>query len=394
MADKSRELQKKFDNLMQEMRSKLIERDDEVMGMLVALLSRHHIFMVSPPGTAKSLAIKMLKDVIVNGENGAGKVRYFEILMMKSTLPDEVFGPYRISSLKRDVMERDIDGYLPTAHFAFLDEVWKANSAILNGLLKITNEREFKNGKDLVQVPLYTMFTASNELPGEDDLSAQYDRFMLRYHPEYIRSMGNFVKMCKTRDEDLVLKTRLTFDEINDAIAVVKAIEIPDDVIDMLAEIRENLKAEAIVVSDRRFRESLRCVRAFAFLNGRDIVSMDDLEILEHIFWSEPTDIQKVRKCILVKINPYQEEADRIYDDIMSAWNELEKADKSKPEYRMKASEVNGKVDKFYEELKKLRAKMTDEKKDVTTINNYIRQAEDILVEKIAKGIFKLKGIK
>ncbi|NIO11306.1 MAG: AAA domain-containing protein, partial [Deltaproteobacteria bacterium] len=59
---------------------------------------------------------------------------------------------------------------LPEAHIAFLDEIFKANSSILNAILTLINERLFHNGKDVVSVPLLTLFGASNELPEDDEL--------------------------------------------------------------------------------------------------------------------------------------------------------------------------------------------------------------------------------
>ncbi len=75
---------------------------------------------------------------------------------------------------------RQTAGYLPTAEVAFVDEIFKANSAILNALLTILNERLFDNGNQRLQAPLLCLVGASNELPESEELDALYDRFLVR----------------------------------------------------------------------------------------------------------------------------------------------------------------------------------------------------------------------
>ena len=58
------------------------------------------------------------------------------------------------AGLENDEYVRKTDGYLPTAEVAFIDEIFKANSAILNALLTLLNERLFDNGNERYQVPL------------------------------------------------------------------------------------------------------------------------------------------------------------------------------------------------------------------------------------------------
>src|SRR2546428_835898 len=144
----------RFQSLQAEMESRLFERREEIEGLILALLSRQHILLVGPKGAAKSMMIRML----ANSIQGA---RYFERLLTRFTLPDELFGPVSISALKQDRFSRITRGYLPEAHFAFLDELWKANSSILNSLLAIINERLFYNDGEVIQCPLETMMSAS-----------------------------------------------------------------------------------------------------------------------------------------------------------------------------------------------------------------------------------------
>src|SRR5207302_11115615 len=106
--------------------------------------------------------------------------RYFEYLLTRFTEPNELFGPVDIRAFREGTYTRKTETMLPEAEIVFLDEIFKSNSAILNSLLTILNERKFANGSKVQDVPLLSMFGASNEVPNDENLAAIFDRFLLR----------------------------------------------------------------------------------------------------------------------------------------------------------------------------------------------------------------------
>lgn len=298
-------LQTKFGDLRHSLLNRHLERNDEIEIALVAILAKYHAVLIGPPGTAKSMLTRDICNAIV-GAN------YFEHLMTKFTTPEEIFGPVSISRLEEDVYERVIEGMLPTAHIVFQDEVFKANSAILNTELTAMNERTYKHGPVTIDVPLISLFGASNELPEGEELGALFDRFQFRKTVDYIHEPGNFAKMLRTNPKAEL--PSITFDELKEAQEAVATIEVPDAVVDTLYDIRSDLQMEGVIPSDRRFYQTQTALKAMAWLDGREQVTDDDFRILQHMLWTTPQEIKKVSRVVLTHTNPLDLQADEIID--------------------------------------------------------------------------------
>lgn len=304
----------KLEEIKMALNAKFFEREEEVEGILVALLSRQHMLMIGPAGTAKSaLSVELAK--IVQGTD------YFQWLLTRFSTPEEVFGPLSLKDLEQGVYKRNTATKMPEANLVFLDEIFKANSAILNSLLTLINERLFYNNGTPVQVPLMSVIGASNEYPEEGEgLEALFDRFLLRFELDYIADETNFVSMMKGTGQNFVMPS-MTMDELVQLQFFTDMVTIPDEVYDTLSKIRNELRDEGIRPSDRRFKQSLSVLQAKALINQRQVVKVDDIVILENALW-ETVD-QKDNVSLIVrshaqdvvtqKLDRIQEEASEIF---------------------------------------------------------------------------------
>lgn len=282
---------KKLAEIRHVLNSQFYEREQEIEGILVALLSRQHMLMIGPTGTAKSaLSVELAK--IVTG------TEYFQWLLTRFSTPEEVFGPLSLKDLEQGVYKRNTTAKMPEAHLVFLDEIFKANSAILNSLLTLINERLFYNSGAPTEVPLMSVIGASNEYPEEDEqLEALFDRFLLRFEVKQIEEDENFMLMMKDTEKNMLMPS-ISMTELLQLQLLTDQVEIPDVVYESLNKIRHGLKDEGIRPSDRRFKQSLRLLQAKALVNQRQIVKVEDLSILEHALWETVDQIETVTNII------------------------------------------------------------------------------------------------
>nr|WP_314398655.1 AAA family ATPase [uncultured Campylobacter sp.] len=315
----------KISNLITAISRGLFEREHIVANVLLAVIAGQSVFLYGVPGTAKSLIARRISLAFKDA-------KHFEYLMQRFSTPDEVFGPVDIKELKEGRYIRKIEGYLPSANFAFLDEIFKSSPAILNTLLTIINEKIFRNdGKD-VKVPLHALIAASNETPAQGSgLEALYDRLNMRLLVEPLKEWYNFKNLIEGKFEEANVSDdeKITLDELNLITNGAKAVKFSPQSLEAIKEIRENIEKlnvkndqddssdpyqqsrqetsdeqilqenqSQIYVSDRRWKNLAHILKTSAFLNDRSEVLPADVLLLANCLWSEKEQIEAIKNIV------------------------------------------------------------------------------------------------
>lgn len=266
---------------------------DEIIDLLgICLVARENAFLLGPPGTAKSAIVRTLSQCIVDGNN-------FEYLLTRFTEPSEIFGPFDIRKLKEGELLTNTEGMMPEASLVFLDEIFNANSAILNSLLMALNERIFRRGRETRLLPALMFVGASNQLPQEETLNALLDRFLIRVNCNYVapdQLEQVLIQGWKQQKNPIQDIPSITPNAIKDLQAMSKNIDL-SPIRAQYVDLIHSLRNTGFSVSDRRAVKIQNLIAASALLAGRQEVITSDLWVMRNI-WDTEEQIETLQAMI------------------------------------------------------------------------------------------------
>lgn len=379
--------QAKISMIKKELNDLFVERDAVIDCMMYALVSGQSMLMLGLPGTAKSALTYELCSRIENGQ-------YFQWMLNKTSDPSEILGPFSIKEMENDKFMRVTTGKLPEAHIAFIDECFKANAPVLNILLPIMNEKIFYNDGRPNDIPLLTMFGASNEGPEDESLAAFYDRFLFRINTHYVKDAANKKRMYSSFINNrrglnnLAGKTTITIDEIKALTEASKYVTVPKEIINKFIKFINDLNKQTVIISDRRQNECFKILQASAVINGRQQVSIDDFKSLIYVLWEKEDQIPVIESSIIKMINPYDDQFAAFKKDYTNIKKDIENCSDVN-EKATKSLEAKSSIEKLTSKLNRLINDASKNGKDITEFTNF----RDEMVSFVNKAVQEALGV-
>jgi MoxR-like ATPase len=294
-----------FQEVARTLNAQFLDKQEIIRLMMISAIAGEHMVIVGPPGTAKSAMIDMFARLI--------DARYFEYLLTRFTEPNELFGPVDIAQFREGRYTRRLEHMLPTAEIVFLDEIFKSNSAILNSLLHVINERKFQNGPEVVQVPLISLYAASNEVPNDENLAAMFDRFLIRvlsdnldsYHFHELMTKGVTLEIRKMTGKGGELRPLISARDLRAVqMGFDRFMAFPEEFLAKYKGLIFQIRSEGISVSDRRAVKLLKLFAASAVFDGRTRVHDGDFFILRHI-WNNLDQVELLEEIVNPIVDAY-----------------------------------------------------------------------------------------
>ena len=300
MNDNIYDITDKINAIKDGLNANFLERKNAVDMIILSVISRKHSILIGGPGLAKTAVLKALTGRIKG-------LKFFDFQMTPATKIDELLScEEKAGNRSRNQNKIGIDN----CDIALIDEFFKGPHSTLNSLLSVMNERIMYYGNsEPVKIPLISLFASSNERPdksSDSNLLPLYDRFLFRMEIMPVRSEENFKKLLELKDGDIEKfeiskygeEVFLQKEDINTIGKAAENAEISADILNKMYLIREELKNKQVIVSDRRWRETVKILKTAAVLNKRSYVAKEDLKVLEPSLWTYYSDIRAVKNVV------------------------------------------------------------------------------------------------
>jgi MoxR-like ATPase len=274
-----------------------VGRHEEALVITLSLITGEHVVLIGEPGTAKSAMARRSADLL--------EAKYFKYLLTKFTEPSELFGPLDIAGLRRGVYKRIATKKLPEAEIAFLDEIFNANSAVLNSILSIMQERVLYDGYNEIKVPLWTLMGASNRVPEEPELEALYDRFLFRHNVKPVdeEHWESLLDASWEIEKGIFATTNkiMEMGSVKSLNSMLFKVDL-DGVKNKLLKLFMILSEKGLQLSDRRKGKILKAIAAHALLQKRYQATESDLVVLKYTVPKDIEDFDKIETILMEEL--------------------------------------------------------------------------------------------
>ncbi|MCE4628119.1 MAG: MoxR family ATPase [Desulfurococcales archaeon] len=353
--------------LVEELARPFVARREEAMVLVLGLVSREHVLLIGEPGTGKSALARRLASLV--------DARFFKYLLTRFTEPSELFGPLDIAGLKEGVYRRITRGKLPEAEIAFLDEIFNANSAVLNSLLSLLQERIVYDGYSEIRTSIWTVIGASNTIPEEPELEALYDRFVLRHlvQPVPAEYWDELIDRAIVIEREGYEAPRpiVTLEDIAKAYEEIFKVDL-SPVKDKLLKLFMIFEEKGMHTTDRRKGKAAKIIAAHALIHGRRRADLADLHVLRYIVPRDIDDFEKVKAILFEEV--------RTRDKIIQELGEIRRSlEAMKPEIK-KARTYSPRLIDYYKMLNQLSNRIKSMVADVDD-EELINMASELLDE-------------
>lgn len=311
-----------------------VEREEQIEIAGISLAAGIDPLLLGDPGVGKTWLIELILMLI----DGASSADFFNTLVFKETPADDLLGMRSLPAMKEGKIERMMDGYLPKAVVAYLDEIFKASPTLVNSLLDIMANRKLKVGKTTHDVrQLLCIFASSNELPDREDMLPFRDRFGLTNLVLPVRTPEGRKKVMRIQDEfqanarniHLADAPRITLAELQQVRSEVAHIELPDAVIETMVTAQERWEQAGHPPSQRRIGQMLMAIKARAWLRGDPGATTDDIIVCQHMAWNHPDHQKSAHDIVMEFANVFARKASKAkeaLEPILTALADLKKA--------------------------------------------------------------------